>query len=110
MWFNYRKPRPFKKGAYYFCAKLGKPIISCFVEMIDCKEKDTPEFYKVKFRLHILGTLYPDPQKSVKENSKELCEKDFFLKKAAYERIYGKPLDYDFEITDIAGWTGNANE
>ena len=28
MWFNYRKPRPPKRGAYHFAAKLNVPVIS----------------------------------------------------------------------------------
>ena len=28
------------------------------------------------------------------------------LKKAIYEKVYGKPLDYSFEPSDIAGWVG----
>ncbi len=106
MWFNYRKPRPPRKGAYHFAAKLQVPVISCFVEMRDEKEMDTANFHKVRYTLHILDVLYPDPQKSVRKNSAALCEKDYALKKEAYERIYGKPLSYDFEPSDIAGWTG----
>ena len=104
MWFNYRKPRPPKRGAYLFAAKLNVPVISLFVEMIDTKEKDTDEFYKVKYRLHILDTLYPDSQKSTREISAEMAEKDYALKCAAYERVYGKKLNYSFEKDDIAGW------
>lgn len=104
MWFNYRKPRPPKRGAYYFAARLNAPVISCFVEMIDLPEKDTDEFNKVKYRIHILDVLYPDASLSVKENSRVMCDKDYKLKKAAYERIYGKELSYKFESSDIAGW------
>ncbi|MBQ4312679.1 MAG: 1-acyl-sn-glycerol-3-phosphate acyltransferase [Clostridia bacterium] len=110
MWFNYRKPRPLKRGAYHFAAKLGVPVISCFVEIRDLEEEDAQEFSKVRYRLHILGTLHPDEAKSVRESSEELCEKDYALKKAAYERIYGKPLDYDFDASDIAGWSGDSDE
>jgi len=106
MWFNYRKPRPFLRGAYHFAAKLGKPIISCFIEMQDMDEMDTEQFHKVRYVMHILDVLYPDPDKNIRENSMYLCERDYELKKAAYERIYGKCLCYDFEPDDIAGWTG----
>lgn len=103
MWFNYRKPRPPKAGAYYFAAKLGCPIISCFVEIVDEDEKETDEFYKTAYRLHILGVLRPDPDKSLRDNTRELCEKDYALKKSAYEKCYGKPLSYTFSEDDIAG-------
>jgi len=104
MWFNYRKPRPLKRGAYHFAARLKAPIVSCFVEMRDTQEEENEQFYKVKYRLHILGTLYPDENLTVKACSEALCEQDYRLKKAAYERIYGKKLTYDFEKSDIAGW------
>ena len=59
MWFNYRKPRPPKNGAYFYAAKLNVPIISCFVEMVDLDEDDTAEFKKVKYVLHIqINYLY----------------------------------------------------
>lgn len=106
MWFHYKKPRPPKRGTYHFAARLNAPVISCFVEQRSLPEKDTAEFSKVQFIVHVLGVLYPNPEKSVKENSREMCQKDYALKKAAYEKAYGKPLDYGFENTDIAGWLG----
>ena len=104
MWFNYRKPRPPKSGAYFYAAKLNVPIISCFVEIVDLDEDDTAQFKKVKYILHILDVLYPNPEKSVKENTEELGVLDYNLKKTCYETVYGKPLTYEFENSDIAGW------
>lgn len=104
MWFNYRKPRPPKNGAYFYAAKLNIPIISCFVEIVDLDEDDTAEFKKVKYILHILDVLYPDPSKSVKENTEELGIIDYTLKKNCFEKVYGKELTYNFESSDIAGW------
>ncbi len=106
MWFNYRKPRPPKNGAYFFAAKLNVPILSCFTEITDLAEDDTPEFKKVQYTLHVLGVLYPNPEKSVKENTEQLAEQDYALKKQCYEQVYGKKLTYRFENTDIAGWKG----
>lgn len=104
MWFNYRKVRPFKCGAYHFSAKLRKPIVSCFVEIIDKDKLENDDFCEVRYRLHILGVLYPDEKKTLMENCEQLCKEDYELKKNAYERIYGKPLTYEFEQGDIAGW------
>lgn len=104
MWFHYRKPRPPKNGAYFYAAKLNVPIISCFVEMVDREEDDTPEFRKVRYILHVLDVLYPDPSKTVRENTESLGAADYLLKKTCYETVYGKPLTYEFESTDIAGW------
>ena len=107
MWFNYRKPRPPKGGAYFFAAKLGVPIVSCFVEITDLEEDDTDEFKKVKYTLHVLDVLYPDSEKSVKENTELMAARDYALKKQCYENVYGKKLTYDFEPSDIAGWKGS---
>ncbi len=106
MWFHYRKPRPPKRGAYYFAAKLNAPVISCFVEIIDREEQENERFRKTRYRIHVLGVLRPDPALSVKANSQQLCDRDYELKKAAYEQVYGKPLSYEFQPEDIAGWMG----
>lgn len=107
MWFNYRKPRPPKNGAYFYAAKLNIPIVSCFVEIVDCEKDDTAEFKKVKYVLHILDVLYPDETKTAKENTEILGETDYNLKKNCYEKVYGKELTYTFESSDIAGWKGS---
>ncbi len=109
MWFNYRKPRKFKRGAYYYAARLNVPVISCFVEIQDLPKRDKGDFNKVKYTVHILDVLYPDGNKTVKENSVEMCQKDYQLKKEVYEKVYGKPLVYTFEKDDIAGWNGELN-
>ena len=104
MWFNYKKPRPPKPGAYYFAAKNNVPIISCFVEMIETEEEENEEFNKLKYILHILKPIYPDVEKTPKENSKIMMEKDYRQKIEAYENAYNKNLDYTFDYGDIAGF------
>lgn len=107
MWFNYKKPRPPKKGAYYYAAKNKVPIISCFVEMIESEEKENEEFKKIKYKLHILKPIYPDPNISAKENSSILSEIDYKQKKEAYEKIYKQKLNYNFTLKDISGLIQN---
>lgn len=106
MWFNYRKPRPPKDGAFFYSAKLSVPIISCFVEIVDLDEDDTEEFKKVRYILHVLDVMYPDGEKSVRENTEWMSARDYALKKQCYEEVYGKELSYTFEPSDIAGWKG----
>ncbi len=107
MWFNYRKPRPPKRGAYYYAAENNVPIISCFVEIRDTDEMDNDEFYKTEYVIHILKPIYPDPNKSARENSFIMMESDYQQKIEAYEKAYSKKLVYDFEDSDIAGWIGH---
>ena len=109
MWFNYRKPRPCKRGAYQFASELGVPIISLFVQIDDLETKDNKEFYNTKYTAHILKTLYPKKEKSIKENSVYLSELDYKQKKEAYEKSYNKELTYDFSFKDIAGFINKEN-
>lgn len=98
MWWNYRKPRPCKRGAYVQAAKFGVPVISCFVEMVDKPEGG------LRYVLHILDPIYPDDRLSFRDDSRRMMEQDYAQKKQAYEDAYGKPLDYTFDKWDIAGW------
>lgn len=104
MWFNYRKPRPCKRGAYYYAARFNVPIISCFVEIVDKDDLQSPDFVEVSYVMHVLDPIYPDPALSVRENSVAMCKRDYAQKCQAYERIYGKPVDYRFSPDDVAGW------
>lgn len=111
MWFRYRKPRPPKRGAYYFASRLSVPVISCFVEQVDLGMPDSrPDFNRVRLRLHVLDVLTPDASKSVRENSMALSALDYRLKSEAYERVYGRPLSYQFSPDDIAGWHCDRHE
>lgn len=107
MWFNYRKPRPGKRGAFLFSARFGVPVVPCFVEMQDLPAMIAPGFHDVKLILHVLDPIYPDPALSERENSFRMCELDYEQKKKAYQLVYDKPLNYDFQPWDIAGWTGD---
>lgn len=51
MWFNYKKPRPLKEGAYYFAAQNNVPILSCFVEMKETDEKAYNKKLDYKFEI-----------------------------------------------------------
>ncbi len=104
MWFNYRKPRPPKRGPFYYASKLNVPVINCFVEMENTKKKLDGDFVDVKYRISVLDVMHPDSNKTVRENSIYMRDRDYELKKKAYEKAYGEKLTYDFEISDIAGW------
>lgn len=104
MWFNYRKPRPNKRGAFYCAVELDVPILPCFVEILNTSKPDNDEFFESKYIVHILPPIYPDENKSVRQNSIEMMNKDYEQKKQAYEKAYGKKLDYTFSEDDIANF------
>ena len=105
MWFNYKKPRPLKPGAYHLACKYDVPIIPCFVEL---KEKDNEYnsngFKKLQYILHVMQPLYPNQDLPLKDRKEDLRKRDYKLKVECYERAYGKKLDYKFEDDDIAGY------
>ncbi len=103
MWFNYRKPRPGKRGAFLFAAEYGVPVVPTFVEMVDLPEIVAPGFHDVKLILHVLPPIFPDPEKSARENSFLMCQADYDAKVRCYEHCYGRPLTYEFSKEDIAG-------
>ena len=103
MWFNYRKPRPGKRGAFLFAAEYGVPVVPTFVEMVDLPEVIAPGFHDVKLVLHVLPPIFPDPERSARENSFLMCQADYDAKVRCYEQCYGRPLTYEFSKEDIAG-------
>lgn len=105
MWFNYKKPRPLKPGAYHYAAKYNVPIIPCFIKIEDTDEIGEDGFNKSKYTLYVMPPIYPKKDKNLKENKEEMRNKDYELKVKAYEQAYGKKLDYTFNLKDdIAGW------
>lgn len=104
MWFNYKLPRPCKRGAYQFAHELDVPVISCFVKMTDTNITDNNEFNIVKYDVFINKVIYPEKNESIKSDSRKMAEVDYEIRKKAYEDAYNKELKYEFDIKDIAGW------
>lgn len=104
MWFNYKLPRPCKRGAYQFAHELDVPVISCFVKMTDTNITDNNEFNTVKYDVFINKVIYPEKNESIKSDSRKMAEVDYETRKKAYEDAYNKELKYEFDIKDIAGW------
>ncbi|WP_223895892.1 lysophospholipid acyltransferase family protein [Lactobacillus helsingborgensis] len=109
MWWNYRKPRELKRGAYYFAAKQNVPVISTFIEIQTTAkiEKNNPNFYQTKYVVHVLPPIFPDVKLTANENSKLMMKRDYQQKVAAYEKAYQRKLDLAFTPWDIAGWRFN---
>ena len=104
MLFNYKLPRPCKRGAYQFAHELDVPVISCFVKMTDTNITDNNEFNIVKYDVFINKVIYPEKNESIKSDSRKMAEVDYETRKKAYEDAYNKELKYEFDIKDIAGW------
>lgn len=102
MWWNYRKPRPHKPGAYYYAAKFGKPIVPLFVTMQDQPGRtDSAGFPKQAYTVLIMPPIYPDPQKRLRENEREMLARGQQLCQACYQRVYHATPDGTPPSTDL---------
>lgn len=104
MWFNYRKPRPLQRGAYYYAARFGVPVVSLFVSMHDTERVVSADFNAIRYSVEVLPVLWPQTQLDVRAASKDLQARDSLQKEAAYARAYGQLPSPDFSPQDIAGW------
>lgn len=94
MWWNYRKPKPVKKGGFTFAANNNVPVLPCFITMEDSKYTDGDGFPVQKYTIHIAKPIYPDKNKNKAENVKAMMEAHTKVWKDIYEKAYGMPLTY----------------
>lgn len=95
MWWNYKKPKPLKKGAFQFAVNNNVPVVPCFITMKDSDIMGTDGFKVQEYTIHILEPIYPDNTKSKNENVKMMMDKNYQLWKELYEKTYEKPLVYN---------------
>jgi len=94
MWWNYKKPRPLKSGAFKFASTNSVPVLPCFITMRDSKKVAPDGSYYQKFTLHISKPIYPEKEKTVQENALMLMEKNYEIWKNLYEDVYKTKLEY----------------
>lgn len=95
MWWNYRKPRPFKIGAFKIAVRAGVPVLPTFITMKDDETKLDEHNYPLQhYTLHVMPPVYPDKTLSEKQAAEKMKEDAFALYKAKYEEVYGVPLAY----------------
>ncbi len=100
MWWNYRKPRPLKNGAFRFATKNNVPVIPCFITMED-SDVIAPDGFPVQIlTIHVEKPIYPDKNKDLKSNIEELKNKNFEIWKEIYESTYNKKLEYDTIVNE----------
>lgn len=92
MWFNYRKPRPLKPGAFKFAAKFNVPIIPVFICMKDSDVLDDDGFPVQELYVHYLQAIYPDSDLTVNENAKRMMERNYEQWVNTYELFYDEKL------------------
>ena len=97
MWWNYRKPRPFKIGGFKMAYRAGVPVLPTFITMTDDERLDGDGYPIQRMTLHVLPAIYPDTSLGEKLGAEKMKDKAFALCKAKYEEVYGIPLVYTTE-------------
>ena len=95
MWWNYRKPKPLKNGAFNFAARSKVPVIPVFITMEDSEFVGDDGFPIQEYTVNIGKPIYPDANNSEKENTIMMRDKNYETWKEIYEDFYGIPLEYD---------------
>jgi len=94
MWWNYRKPKPLKKGAYILAAKANVPVVPCFITMMDSDVMGEDGFYVQEYTIHIEAPIYPDDSLRYGVKVEKMLEQNAEVWKQVYEKEYQMPLEY----------------
>ena len=94
MWWNYRKPKPLKRGAYVFACKADVPVLPCFITMKDSEILDENGFPIQEYTIHIPQPIYPDHSLNYRDRIEDLKQKNSDIWRTIYEREYQTKLEY----------------
>ena len=89
MWWNYRKPRPTKNGAFKFAVKNNVPLLPCFITMKNSEIIGEDGFPVQEYTVHIGKPIYPDKNLCPSDNVKLLQDENSRVWKEIYEDFYG---------------------
>ena len=95
MWWNYKKPKPLKNGAFRFASRNMVPVIPIFITMEDSDIIGDDGFPVQEYTINIEEAIYPEYTLSEKENCNIMKEKNYQVWKKIYEDFYKIPLEYN---------------
>ena len=94
MWWNYRKPKPLKNGAFKLAARNNVPVIPVFITMEESNIIGEDGFNIQEYTINVEEPIYPESDLTEKENTEKMKEKNANLWKNVYEKFYKIPLEY----------------
>ncbi len=94
MWWNYRKPRPMKSGAFRMAVRANVPVVPAFITMTDDERLDGDGYPVQHYTLHILPAIYPDGSLPARQRAEKMRQENERAVKELYERVYKIPLTY----------------
>lgn len=94
MWWNYRKPKPLKHGAFKMAVRNNVPILPIFITMEDSDIIGEDGFPVQEYTVNIAQPIYPDENLSQRERTEKMLNENYEAWKRIYEDFYGIPLEY----------------
>ena len=101
MWWNYRKPKPLKDGAFKMATRSNVPVVPIFITMEDSDIIGEDGFPIQEYTVNIEKPIYPDPEKKKKENTVMMKDKNYEVWKKIYEDFYQVPLEYKCDQEEV---------
>ena len=95
MWWNYRKPKPLKPGAFDMALKNHVPVVPCFITMADSDLVGGDGFPVQEYTPHLGAPIWPDETLSRPAAREQLRQKTEDFCRETYETVYGVPLRYE---------------
>jgi 1-acyl-sn-glycerol-3-phosphate acyltransferase len=89
MWKNYRKPRPFKKGAFYYAVKNNVPIVPIIILNRANKKIDKVFNRKNRLTAKVLPPIYPNMQLNEKNRVEFMKDEAQYMFNLEYKKFYG---------------------
>lgn len=97
LWWNYRKPKPLKNGAFKFAAKNNVPVIPFFIAMEDSGRIGEDGFPVQEYTVFINEPIYPQAGLSRRAQADIMRDKNYEINRQTYEDFYGISLTYTTE-------------
>lgn len=94
MWWNYRKPKPLKKGAFQFAVNNNVPVLPCFITMSDSNIPGEDGYPVQEYTMHVLPPIYPDKSLKKADRVIDMMDRNYQAWKKVYEDTYGIKLVY----------------
>lgn len=98
MWWNYRKPKPLKPGAYTLAVRNQVPILPCFITMKDSDVMGEDGFFVQEYTIHISAPIFPDSTLPYRQRVNAMMEQNAEIWKNIYEEEYQIPLEYTTQM------------
>ena len=102
LWWNYKKPKTFKNGAFKMAVRNNVPVIPIFITMEDSNIIDETGFAVQEYTINIEKPIYQDESLSLKENAEMMKERNYQIWKEIYEDFYKIPLEYTTKKQEVS--------